>query len=98
MEDVDMGMMKPLNVKNLKSMGLIDKVRVKPTKDTSWEALKDQRDIYNGMYLFSKIDPPWVITCYLQDLEAQGIDISGFSLDWLPGQPPNFMKRKRDPK
>ncbi|XP_050909222.1 uncharacterized protein LOC127122998 [Lathyrus oleraceus] len=47
---------KPLNAKNLKSMGSIDK-----------------------------------------DLEAQGIDISGFSLEWLPDQPPNFLKRKREP-
>ncbi|XP_050895424.1 uncharacterized protein LOC127102047 [Lathyrus oleraceus] len=47
---------KPMNGKNMKSMGLIDK-----------------------------------------DLEAQGIDISDFSLDWLPDQPPNFLKRKREP-
>lgn len=86
---------KPLNVKNLKSMGLIDKVRVKPIKDTSREALKDQREISNGMYLLSKNDPLEVIACYLQDLEAQGIDISGFSLDWLSDQPPNFMKKKK---
>lgn len=78
-------------------MGLIDKVRVKPTKDTSQEALKDQRVISNGMYLFSKIDLPEVVACYLQDLEAQGIDISGFSLDQLLDQPPNFMKRNREP-
>lgn len=49
------------------------------------------------MYLFSKIDPSEVIACYLWDLEAQGIDISGFILDWLPDQTPNFMKRKREP-
>lgn len=83
MEDVTVDVSKSLNAKNLKSMGLIDKVRVKPTLDTSWEALKDQREIYNGMYLFSKIDPPEVISRYLQDLEAQGIDIYGFSLDML---------------
>lgn len=49
------------------------------------------------MYIFSKIGPPEVIACYLQDLEAQGVDISSFSLDWLPDQPPNFLKRKREP-
>lgn len=65
MEDVTVDVGKPLNVKILKSMGLIDKVRVKPIKDTSWEDLKDQRDIDNGMYLFSNIDPPEVIACYL---------------------------------
>lgn len=58
MEDVTVDVGKPLNTKNLKSMGLIDKVRVKPTKDTSWEALKDHREISNLMFLFSKIDPP----------------------------------------
>lgn len=78
-------------------MCLIDKVRVKPIKDTSWEALKDQRDISNGMYLFSNIDSPEVIAYYLRDLEAQGIDISSFSLDWLLDQPPNFKKSKREP-
>ena len=49
------------------------------------------------MYLFTKIDPPKVIACYLQDLEVQCYDISGFSLDWLPDQPPNFLKRNREP-
>lgn len=97
MKDVTVDMGKPLNAKNLKNMGLIDKVRVKPTKDTSWEALKDHMEISNGMYLFIKIDPPEFIAFYLQDLQAQGTDISGFSLDWLPDQPPNFMKRKSDP-
>lgn len=97
MEDVTVDVGKPLNKRNLKSMSLINKVRVKLKKDTSWEDLKDQREISNSMYLFSKIDPLEVTACYLQDLEAQGIDISGFSLDWLPDQPPNFMKSKREP-
>lgn len=61
MEDVTVDVGKPLNGRNLRSMGLIDKVRVKPTKDTSWEALKDQREISHGIYLFSKIYPPKVI-------------------------------------
>ncbi|XP_050889951.1 uncharacterized protein LOC127095284 [Lathyrus oleraceus] len=47
MEDVTVDVGKPLNAKSMKSMGLIDKVRVKPTKDTSWKALKDQRGISN---------------------------------------------------
>lgn len=78
-------------------MGVIDKVLVKPTMDTSWEALKNQRKIPYAMYLFSKIDPPEVIAHYLQDLASQGVDISEFSVDWLPEQPPYFMKRKREP-
>ena len=44
MEDVTVDVRKPLNWRNLKSMWLIDKVRVKPTRLTSWEALKDQRE------------------------------------------------------
>lgn len=43
MKDVTVDVGKPLNVKNMKNMGLIDKLRVKTTKDTSWEAMKDQR-------------------------------------------------------
>lgn len=43
MEDVIVDVGKPLNGRNLNSMGLIDKVRVKPTRNTSWEALKDER-------------------------------------------------------
>ncbi|XP_050896846.1 eukaryotic translation initiation factor 4 gamma-like [Lathyrus oleraceus] len=78
-------------------MGVIDRVLVKLTLDTFWEALKDRRKIPNGLHLFSKIDPPEVIAQYLQDLASQGVDISEFSVDWLPEQPPNFMKRKREP-
>jgi hypothetical protein len=37
---------------------------VKPLLDTSWEALKDKRKIPNGLYLFSKIDPPEVVAHY----------------------------------
>lgn len=44
MEDIIVDLRKPLNGRNLKSMGLIDKVRVKPTITTSWEALKDHRE------------------------------------------------------
>lgn len=58
MEDVIVDVGKPLNVRNLKSMGLIDKVRFKPTRITFWEALKDHRDRADEMYPFSKIDPP----------------------------------------
>ena len=81
MEDVTVDIGRPLNAHNLKSMGVIEQVRAKPTLDTSWEALKDQRKIPNGLYLFSKIDPPKVVAHYLQDLANQGVDISEFSVD-----------------
>lgn len=70
MEDVTADVGKPLKEKNMKSMGLIDRVTVKSTRLTSWEALKDHIDKADEMYLFSKIDPLEVISFYLQDLEA----------------------------
>ncbi|KAI5399197.1 hypothetical protein KIW84_064542 [Lathyrus oleraceus] len=97
MEDVMIDTGRPLNARNLKSMGIINQVRVKPTLDTSWEALKDQREIPNGLYLFSKTDPPEVVAYYLEDLHKQGVDISDFSLDWFPEFPPDFQKRTREP-
>ncbi|XP_050889658.1 extensin-like [Lathyrus oleraceus] len=97
MEDVTVDTRRPLNARNLKSMGVIEKIRVKPSLDTSWEALKYHRKIPNSLYLFSKIDPPEVVAHYLQDLASQGVDISYFSMDWLPEHPPNFMKRQREP-
>ncbi|KAI5443690.1 hypothetical protein KIW84_012372 [Lathyrus oleraceus] len=97
MEDVTIDTGRPLNARNLKSMGIIDQVRAKPTLDTSWEALRDQREIPNRLFLFSKIDPPEVVAYYIQDLSNQGVDISDFTVDWLPEHPPNFMKRMREP-
>lgn len=97
MEDVMIDTGRPLDARNLKSMGILNQVRVKPTLDTSWEALKDQRKIPNGLYLFSKIDPPEVVMYYLDDLRKQGVEFSGFSLDWLPDFPPDFLKRTREP-
>ncbi|XP_050898372.1 flocculation protein FLO11-like [Lathyrus oleraceus] len=97
MEDVMIDTRRALNAKNLKSMGILDQVRAKPTLDTSWEALKDQRKIPNGLYLFSKIDPPEVILYYLDDLRKQGVDISDFNISQLLDEPPNFMKRPRGP-
>jgi hypothetical protein len=78
-------------------MGIIDQVRAKLTLDTSWEALRDQREIPNRLYLFSKIDPSEVVAYYLQDLANQWVDIFDFKVDWLPEHPPNFMKRMREP-
>ncbi|XP_050889103.1 extensin-like [Lathyrus oleraceus] len=97
MDDVMIDTRKPLNAKNLKSMGILDQVKFKPTQDTSWEALKDQRKIPNGLYLFSKEDPREVILYYLDDLKRQGVDISDFNISQLPDKPPNFMKHPRGP-
>ncbi|XP_050896602.1 uncharacterized protein LOC127103379 [Lathyrus oleraceus] len=97
MEDVIVDTGRPLKAHNLKSMGVIEQVRVKPSLDTSWEALKDQRKIPSGLYLFSKIDPPEVVAHYLKDLASQGVDILEFFVDWLLEHPPNFMKRQREP-
>ena len=41
MENVTVDVGKPPNGRNLKSMGIIERVLVKPTLYTSWEALKD---------------------------------------------------------
>lgn len=65
MEDVTVDVGKPLNSRNMKSMWVIDRVLVKPTLDTSWDAPKDQRKIPHAMYLFSKIDHSKVIAHYL---------------------------------
>ncbi|XP_050902427.1 protein IQ-DOMAIN 14-like [Lathyrus oleraceus] len=97
MEDVTIDTGRPLNARNLKRMGIINQVRAKPTLDTSWEAFRDQREIPNRLYLFSKIDPPEVVAYYLQDLSNQGVNISDFIVDWLPEHPHNFMKRMREP-
>ncbi|XP_050902501.1 uncharacterized protein LOC127114215 [Lathyrus oleraceus] len=67
MEDVTVDIGRPLNSRNLKSMGIIERVLVKPSLDTSWEAVKDQIKIPNGLYLFTKIDPPEVVAHYLLD-------------------------------
>ncbi|XP_050920400.1 uncharacterized protein LOC127138038 [Lathyrus oleraceus] len=97
MEDVTVDIGRPLNARNLKSMGVIEQVRAKLTLYASWQALKDQRKIPNGLYLFSKIDPLEMVAHYLQDLESQRVDLSEFCVDWLPERPPNFMKRQREP-
>ncbi|KAI5434087.1 hypothetical protein KIW84_021087 [Lathyrus oleraceus] len=97
MEDMAINVGKPINAKNLKSMGILDKVNVRPTLDTSWDALKDQRKIPHGLYLFSKEEPRDVILFYLQGLKDEGVDISDFHLSDLPDTSPNFMSHKRGP-
>lgn len=49
MKDVTIDTGSPLNSRNLKSMGIIERVMVKPSLDTFWEALKGQRKIPNGL-------------------------------------------------
>ena len=97
MEDVAIDVGKPINAKNLKSMGILEKVNVRPTLDTSWEALKDQRKIPHGLYLFSKEEPKEAILHYLQRLKDEGVDISDFRLSELPDKAPNFVRHKRGP-
>ncbi|XP_050877281.1 proline-rich receptor-like protein kinase PERK10 [Lathyrus oleraceus] len=97
MEDVIIDTGRAMNARNLKSMGILNKVRVKPTLDTSCDALKYQRKIPNELYLLLKIDPPEVVMYYLDDLRKQGVEFSDFNLDWLLERPPDFMKRPRGP-
>ncbi|KAI5444937.1 hypothetical protein KIW84_013277 [Lathyrus oleraceus] len=78
-------------------MGILDKVKVRPTLDTSWDVLKDQREIPHRLYLFSKEDPRDVILFYLDNLMREGVDISDFNLSELPETAPNFMKHQRGP-
>ncbi|KAI5437402.1 hypothetical protein KIW84_023495 [Lathyrus oleraceus] len=91
MDDMAIDTGKPLNSRNLKSMAILEKVNVRPTLDTSWEALKDQRKIPHGLYLFSKEEPKEAILHYLQRLKDEGVDISEFRLSELPDKAPNFQ-------
>ncbi|KAI5389543.1 hypothetical protein KIW84_074997 [Lathyrus oleraceus] len=97
MEDMAIDTGKPLNAKNMKSMGILDQVKFRPTLDTSWDALIDQRKIPHGLYLFSREEPRDVILFYLQGLKDEGVDISDFHLSDLPDKAPNFMRHKRGP-
>jgi hypothetical protein len=97
MEDMAIETGKPLNSWNLKSMGILEKVNVRPTLDTSWEALKDYRKIPHGLYMFSKEEPKEAILLYLQGLKDEGVDISEFRLSELPDKAPNFVRHKRGP-
>jgi hypothetical protein len=75
MEDLAIETGRPLNSRNLKSMGILEKIHVKPTLDTSWEALKDQRDMPNGLCKFYRDEPKEAILHYLQRLKDEGVDI-----------------------
>ncbi|KAI5435958.1 hypothetical protein KIW84_022401 [Lathyrus oleraceus] len=53
MDDLAIDVGKPLNARNLKSMGIIKDIRVKPTMDVSWECLKDQRKMPHGLTVWT---------------------------------------------
>ncbi|KAI5435515.1 hypothetical protein KIW84_022077 [Lathyrus oleraceus] len=78
MEDLAIETGRPLNSRNLKSMGILEKIHIKPTLDTTWEALKDQRDMPNGLCMFYKEEPKEAILHYLQRLKDEGVDILDF--------------------
>ncbi|KAI5444842.1 hypothetical protein KIW84_013212 [Lathyrus oleraceus] len=95
MDDLAIETGRPLNAKNLKSMGIIKEIRVKPTMDVSWEALKDQRKMPHGLERFFKNEPRDAIAIYLQRLLDEGIDISDFRIEDLLDSEEDLVRYKR---
>jgi hypothetical protein len=95
MNDLAIETGKPLNARNLKSMGIIKEIRVKPTLDTSWESLKDQRKMPHGLARFFKNEPRDAVAIYLQRLLDDGVDISDFSLDDCLDSEEDLVRYKR---
>ncbi|KAI5387729.1 hypothetical protein KIW84_073720 [Lathyrus oleraceus] len=97
MEDLAIDTGRPLNSRNLKSMGILKKIQVKPTLDTSWDALKYQRKLPHGLARFYKNEPREAILHYMQRLKDEGVDISDFRLDDMLDSESDFVKFKRGP-
>ncbi|KAI5384283.1 hypothetical protein KIW84_071335 [Lathyrus oleraceus] len=97
MEDLAIDTGKPLNARNLKSMGILKKIQVRPTLDTSWDALKDQRKLPHGLARFFKNEPRDAILFYMQRLKDEGVDISDFRLDDCLDSEEDFVRFKRGP-
>ncbi|KAI5396791.1 hypothetical protein KIW84_062858 [Lathyrus oleraceus] len=95
MDDLAIDVGKPLNARNLKSMGIIKKIQVKPTLDTTWDSLKDQRKMPHGLARFFKNEPRDAVAIYLQRLLDDGIDISDFSLDDCLDSEEDLVRYKR---
>ncbi|KAI5418243.1 hypothetical protein KIW84_042751 [Lathyrus oleraceus] len=97
MEDLAIDTRRPLNSRNLKSMGILKKIQFKPTLDTSWDALKDQRKLSHGLARFYKNEPREAILHYMQRLKDEGVDISNFRLDDCLDSEEDFVRFKRGP-
>ncbi|KAI5409756.1 hypothetical protein KIW84_055275 [Lathyrus oleraceus] len=97
MEDLAIDTGRPLNSRNLKSMGILKKIQFKPTLDTSWDTLKDQRKLPHGLARFYKNEPREAILHYMQRLKDEGVDISDFRLDDCLDSEKDFVKFKRGP-
>jgi hypothetical protein len=95
MDDLAIDVGKPLNARNLKSMGIIKKIQVRPTLDTSWDSLKDQRKMPHGLARFFKNEPRDAVAIYLQRLLDDGVDISDFSLDDCLDSEEDLVRYKR---
>ncbi|KAI5402748.1 hypothetical protein KIW84_050378 [Lathyrus oleraceus] len=95
MDDLAIDVGKPLNAKNLRSMGIIKDIRVKPTMEVTWEALKDQRKMPHGLERFFKNEPRDAIAIYLQDRLDEGIDISDFRLEDCLDSVEDLVRYKR---
>ena len=97
MEDLAIDTGRPLNARNLKSMGILKKIQFKSTLDTSWDALKDQRKLPHGLARFYKNEPREAILHYMQRLKDEEVDISDFRLDDMLDSESDFVKFKRGP-
>ncbi|KAI5429355.1 hypothetical protein KIW84_034094 [Lathyrus oleraceus] len=95
MQDLVIDTGRPLNARNLKSMGIIKKIQVRPTLDTSWDSLKDQRKLPHGLARFYKNEPRDAVAIYLQRLLDEGVDISDFRLDGCLDSEEDFVRYKR---
>src|ERR1044072_4758349 len=78
-------------------MGILKTITVDPTPEAQEEIL-GRRQVVDNFPLFSKLDDPEVVAQYVFMMEAEGIDMFGFSYDDLPDAPILVESRKRKKK
>src|ERR1044072_6650671 len=83
-----------LDARNLKKMGVLEKVKVDPVPEDPKEALK-RRMIVDEYPVWTKHDDPEVLALYIFSLEQEGYDTSTWTYDDFPGCPPDMLTTKK---
>src|ERR1044072_5711743 len=78
---------------NLRKIQLIEKVVHPPREENPKDIIK-KRFVVDGYPLFTKLDGPEMVACYVYDLQMAGVDTSAFRFEDFPDAPPDFYPGK----
>src|ERR1044072_8274449 len=82
-----------LEARNLKKMGILEKITVDPVPEDPKDVL-EKRMIVDGYPIWTKLDSPVALALHIYTMQQEGLDTSSFRYEDLPDCPPDVKMPK----